>query len=126
YSQTFQKPRIGNTKMNQLSYDQRTAPKPSCICICNGFRFFSTIWRRHKIRDLKWEGKSVLVNAVRRGLGKAIAKEYVNQGANVLIGSSNEQNLQRPVRYIKEATGKENIAYPVCDIKKKEDITYLV
>src|SRR5699024_4340933 len=76
--------------------------------------------------DLKLQGKSVLVTAASRGLGKAIAMEYVNEGANVLIGSSNEENLQQAVRDIKEATGKENIAYTVCDMKKKEDITYMV
>lgn len=76
--------------------------------------------------DLKLQGKSVLVTAASKGLGKAIAMEYVNEGANVLIGSSNEENLQRAVRDIKATTGKDHIAYTVCDMKKKEDITNMV
>src|SRR5699024_6428164 len=87
---------------------------------------FSIYFTGGKDMDLKLQGKSVLVTAASRGLGKAIAMEYVNEGANVLIGSSNEENLQQAVRDIKEATGKENIAYTVCDMKKKEDITYMV
>src|SRR5699024_5995391 len=76
--------------------------------------------------ELKLQGKSVLVTAASKGLGKAIAMEYVSEGANVLIGSSNEENLQQAVRDIKDATGKDHIAYTVCDMKKKEDITYMV
>lgn len=76
--------------------------------------------------DLKLKGKSVLVNAASKGLGKAIAMEYVNEGANVLIGSSNEENLQQAVHDIKEATGKDHITYTVCDMKQKEDIKYMV
>jgi len=76
--------------------------------------------------DLQLKGKSVLVNAASKGLGKAIAMEYVNEGANVLIGSSHEENLQQAARDIKNATGKDHITYTVCDMKKKEDVSYMV
>lgn len=76
--------------------------------------------------DLQLQGKSVLVTAGSKGLGKAIAMEYVKEGANVLIASRSEENLQQAVRDIKDATGKSHIAYTVCDMKNKEDITYMV
>lgn len=76
--------------------------------------------------DLQLKGKSVLVTAGSKGLGKAIATEYVNEGANVLIGSRNEENLQQAVRDIKETTGKDHIRYTVCDMKNKDDLTYMV
>lgn len=76
--------------------------------------------------DLQLEGKSVLVTAGSKGLGKAIALEYVKEGANVLIGSRNEENLQQAVQDIKDTTGKNHIAYTVCDMKDKDDITYMV
>lgn len=76
--------------------------------------------------DLHLQGKSVLITAGSKGLGKAIATEYVMEGANVLIGSRNEENLQQAVQDIKKATGKDHIRYTVCDMKNKEDLTYMV
>src|SRR5699024_5695548 len=87
---------------------------------------FSIYFTGGKDMDLQLKGKSVLVNAASKGLGKAIAMEYVNEGANVLIGSSHEENLQQAVRDIKNATGKDHITYTVCDMKKKEDVSYMV
>lgn len=76
--------------------------------------------------DLQLKGKSVLVTAGSKGLGKAIAAEYVAQGANVLIGSRHEENLQQAVYDIKETTGKEHVRYTVCDMKDKKDLTYMI
>src|SRR5699024_3245850 len=87
---------------------------------------FSIYFTGGKDMDLKLQGKSVLVTAASKGLGKAIATEYVREGANVLISSSNEENLQEAVRDIKDETGKDHIAYTVCNMKNKDDIMYMV
>lgn len=76
--------------------------------------------------DLQLQGKSVLVTAGSKGLGKAIAMEYVKEGANVLIASRTEENLQDAAHEIKEMTGKSHIAYTICDMKNKEDITHMI
>src|SRR5699024_11296575 len=82
--------------------------------------------------DLQLKGKSVLVTAGSKGLGKAIAAEYVAQGANVLIGSRHEENLQQAVYDIKETTGDRkstrlnsshvSISYAVFCLKKKNKL----
>ena len=45
--------------------------------------------------DLGLQGKSVIVTAASKGLGKAIAKEFAAEGAHVLISSRNEEELKK-------------------------------
>lgn len=70
--------------------------------------------------DKKLKNKVVLVTGGSRGIGKAIAKAYVNEGANVFINSSkNKTEL--------ENTANEINAIPVlADITKKDEVENLV
>lgn len=76
--------------------------------------------------DLQLKGKSVIITAGSKGLGKATALEYAREGAHVLISSRNEETLVETVDEIKAQTGNENVQYIVCDMKKQEDIEKLV
>jgi 3-oxoacyl-[acyl-carrier protein] reductase len=76
--------------------------------------------------DLRLQGKSVIVTAASKGLGKASALQFAAEGANVLISSRNEEELKNTVKEIKEATCNQNVDYLVCDITDAEAIKGLV
>ncbi|MFG6149289.1 SDR family oxidoreductase [Halobacillus sp. B23F22_1] len=76
--------------------------------------------------DLHLQGKSVVVTAASKGLGKATALEFAKEGASVLISSRNEEELKRSKNDIIERTGNENVAYEVCDVTNPEHIKKLV
>lgn len=76
--------------------------------------------------DLKLQGKSVIVTASSKGLGKATALQFANEGAHVLISSRSEEELIKAVKEIKEASGNENVDYFVCDITEGLSIKDLI
>ncbi|MBU8906588.1 SDR family oxidoreductase [Desertibacillus haloalkaliphilus] len=75
--------------------------------------------------DLQLQGKSVLVLASSKGLGKAVATKYAQEGARVMITSRDEESLSATANEIKEATGAEVNSF-VCDIKDGEQVKQLV
>ncbi|GAB3068942.1 SDR family oxidoreductase [Virgibacillus ainsalahensis] len=76
--------------------------------------------------DLELKGKSVIVTAASKGLGRAVALEFAREGAHVLISSRNEEALEGAVKAIKEETGNSNIDFAVCDMKQPKQIKQLV
>ncbi|GGF14037.1 short-chain dehydrogenase [Halobacillus andaensis] len=76
--------------------------------------------------DLQLQGKSVVVTAASKGLGKATALEFAKEGASVLISSRNEKELERSKNDIIEQSGNENVAYEVCDVTNPDHIKKLV
>ncbi|WP_164667957.1 SDR family oxidoreductase [Virgibacillus doumboii] len=76
--------------------------------------------------DLQLKGKSVIVTAASKGLGRAVAAEFAREGAHVLISSRDEAALNATVEDIKKETGNEHVGYTVCDMKRAEDIKVMV
>ncbi|PAV30952.1 3-oxoacyl-ACP reductase [Virgibacillus profundi] len=76
--------------------------------------------------DFGLKGKSVIVTAASKGLGKAVATEFAKEGAHVLISSRNETTLRETVNEIKEMSGNESIDFAVCNMKSAADIKQLV
>lgn len=75
--------------------------------------------------DLGLKDKAVLVMASSAGLGKAAALAFCQEGANVMLFSRNEQELQEAQMEIKAATGLAP-AYTVGDMTNYEDIKQVV
>jgi len=75
--------------------------------------------------DLGLQGKTALVLAASKGIGRAIATELAAEGANVVIASRDEAALAAAASEIHEATGAE-AAYFTADVTKDEDIQRLV
>jgi 3-oxoacyl-[acyl-carrier protein] reductase len=75
--------------------------------------------------DLGLKGKNVLVLASSKGLGKACAMEFAKEGANVMITSRSEEQLQETAAAIKNETGA-TVLYKKCDITKRDEIEELV
>jgi len=66
--------------------------------------------------DLGLKGKSVIVAASSKGLGKAVAMQFAEEGAHVLISSRNEEELKKTAEEIKEQSGNEHVRYQICDV----------
>jgi len=75
--------------------------------------------------NLHLTGKTALVIASSQGLGKATAMKFAEEGANVMITSRREEELQKTAAEIHKKTGA-HIEYTVCDITKGEQIIQLV
>jgi 3-oxoacyl-[acyl-carrier protein] reductase len=63
--------------------------------------------------DLKLNNKVAIVLAASKGLGKAIALGLSQEGAKVIIGSRDADELNKTANEIKQATGNDVVAIPV-------------
>lgn len=70
--------------------------------------------------DLKLDNKVAVVLAASKGLGRAIATTLSAEGAKVIIGSRNADELNKTAAEIRQLTGNEVIAIPV-DVSKSEE-----
>ncbi|WP_163578980.1 SDR family oxidoreductase [Gracilibacillus saliphilus] len=76
--------------------------------------------------DLGVKDKKVLVTAASKGLGKACATAYAEEGAHVVIASRSKAQLEQAVAEIIEKTGNANVEAIVCDLTKSQDIENLM
>lgn len=63
------------------------------------------------------KNKTVIITGASTGIGKEIAKYFLAQGSNVVMNSSNEENLQKAYE---ELNTPSQTAYLVGDISKQE------
>lgn len=75
--------------------------------------------------ELKLKNKSVIVFASSKGLGKAIAKEFAHEGANVMITSRNEDVLMAAAEEIRLETGAK-VSAEVCDIRDSKQVKAII
>src|SRR5580693_4511964 len=67
--------------------------------------------------DLKLKGKVALVLAASKGLGRASAMALAGEGATVVIGARNRDNLDKTAEEIRSLTKSAVLAIPV-DVSK--------
>lgn len=70
--------------------------------------------------DLGIRGKTALVTASSKGIGKAIANALASEGARVIISSSNLDNIRSTENELKQK-GLDIYSY-VCDLSKADDV----
>ncbi len=63
--------------------------------------------------DLGIKNKVAVVLAASKGLGRAAAEALSAEGARVIIGSRNREELEKTARAISEKTGRQVVAIPV-------------
>ncbi|MEG8948117.1 SDR family oxidoreductase [Rosettibacter firmus] len=71
--------------------------------------------------ELNISGKNVLVTAASKGIGRAVAEQFIKEGCNVAICSRSKENLLKAVQEIKVIYNVEPLWF-VCDINNLEDI----
>ncbi|MDX8044580.1 SDR family oxidoreductase [Gracilibacillus sp. S3-1-1] len=76
--------------------------------------------------DLGIKEKKVLVTAASKGIGKACAKAYAEEGARVFIASRNQTKLEETVHDLREQTGNPHVMSVVCDLTKAADIQNMI
>jgi len=69
--------------------------------------------------DLGLVGKRVIVTSSSKGIGFAIAKRFLEEGASVVISSHNETNLEEARRRL-EVLGKVYAVKATCTILTRE------
>lgn len=69
-------------------------------------------------------GKVALVTGGSKGLGKAMARGFAEAGANVVISSRHEDELQAAQKEIQEGT-KAKVVYRVADMNDRKDVAAL-
>jgi len=75
--------------------------------------------------EISLHGKTAIVVASSQGLGKAIAKQFVELGANVMISGRKEAKLTK-VKEELEKLNKGKVEFCKTDISRKEDIDDLI
>jgi 3-oxoacyl-[acyl-carrier protein] reductase len=75
--------------------------------------------------ELNLKGKTALVVASSQGLGKAIASQLAEEGANVMLTSRNVEKLQEVEAELQQL-GEGKVSYFRADITNPEDIKALV
>jgi len=76
--------------------------------------------------DFGLKGKSVIVTASSKGLGRAVAETFAKEGARVLISSRNEESLKIAANEIIHKTSNQDVHYFVCDLRNPTSIQQLV
>ena len=94
-------------------YSQNTIMKTGIETACYLFNL--------RNMDLKLKDKVAIVLAASKGLGKAIATTLSAEGAKVIIGSRDKQELDKTAGEIRQLTGNEVSAIPV-DVSKADEV----
>ena len=71
--------------------------------------------------DLGLKGKTALVTASSKGIGKAVAEELAAEGCNVAICSRTKNDLENVADDLKRKYGVD-VSWSVCDLNKSADI----
>ncbi|MFC2134783.1 SDR family oxidoreductase [Bacteroidota bacterium] len=75
--------------------------------------------------DFQLKGKTVLVTASSKGIGRAAAELFIKEGCKVAVCSSNKENLMKTVSELKNQYNIEPL-WEVCNINNPRDIENLV
>lgn len=71
-------------------------------------------------------GKIALVTGSAGGIGKAIAKKFVDEGAVVVVNDNDAGRLAEASQYFKATYGKDSYTTALLDVTKREDINAAV
>ncbi|MRX69818.1 NAD(P)-dependent dehydrogenase, short-chain alcohol dehydrogenase family [Flavobacterium resistens] len=76
--------------------------------------------------NLKLEGKRAFISGSTQGIGFAIAKQLLNEKAEVIINGRNEEKTNLSVQKLKDEFPQAIISGIVCDFGNKEEVNELL
>lgn len=76
--------------------------------------------------NLKLEGKRSFISGSTQGIGYAIAKQLLNEKAEVIINGRHEEKTNLAVQKLKNEFPDAVVSGIVCDFEKKEEVTALL
>lgn len=74
-------------------------------------------------KPFSWDGKSVFITGGSRGLGLALAREFLSQGAKVAIASRKFDELARAREILLNEYPGAEVCTVICDVTKKNELT---
>ncbi|CAJ2657177.1 unnamed protein product [Trifolium pratense] len=69
---------------------------------------------------------NVLITGSTKGIGYALAKEFLKAGDNVLICSRSDERVETAVKGLREEFGEQHVWGTTCDVRNGEDVKKLV
>ncbi|XP_051121323.1 chlorophyll(ide) b reductase NOL, chloroplastic [Andrographis paniculata] len=69
---------------------------------------------------------NVLITGSTKGIGYALAKEFLKAGDNVIICSRSEERVNSALENLKKESGKQHVWGTKCDVREGEDVKKLV
>lgn len=76
--------------------------------------------------DLQLNNKKVFVSGSTAGIGYAIAKRFLDEGAMVVINGRTKDAIDKAITDLKTATGNENVSGIAADFSKAEEVRSLI
>lgn len=73
---------------------------------------------------MELNGKTALITGAARGIGKAIALRFAQEGAKIALNDINKESLQDTAREIKKVS-RERVVYERADISKSKEVKEL-
>lgn len=80
--------------------------------------------KEHSVMDLGLKRKRALILASSKGLGKAVARQLVIEGAEVILSSRNADHLKETAEELNQLS-EEAVTYFPADVSKKDDLDAL-
>ncbi len=75
-------------------------------------------------RPFAWAGKSVVITGGSRGLGLALARRFVKEGAKVTLLARKLEELNRARQLLAEEFPNANVCTVVCDVTHKDQLAF--
>jgi len=76
--------------------------------------------------NLKLEGKKAFISGSTQGIGYAIAKQLLNEKAEVIINGRHKEKTNLAVKKLKDEFPDALVSGMACDFEKKEEVTALL
>ncbi len=76
--------------------------------------------------NIRFDDKVAVVTGGSRGIGFAIALEFAFAGANVVLASRGEEDLNNAVEEIKKQAGNDSVIGHLCNVGKEADAKALI
>ncbi len=75
---------------------------------------------------MRLKDKVAIITGGSTGIGYAIAKAYLKEGAKVVIASYNKEEVEDSIKELSKTYNKENLLGIKCDVKLSEDVKKVV